>query len=275
MYFDSINDLITAYVSVAPTNGEYIVAGYFAPGDGGGGTFVWVPDTTPLGDDGGIIFRTPPGSSGEFQGYFKRLYSGPINVRWFGAKGDGIADDTAAVHAARDSEFATYGGTIYFPKGEYVGEFQMYNTSIVGDGYQSVLKAKTTSNRVLALGGDFEDWEYKRVDNIKIDGVNYTCDGVYFYDNRPAAKSQYAGRWLIDKVRISRCNIAIHKPEGNIGNTFSQCIIEKSVYGYYCQSYNIGTDSMQSGADTFIGGHISGCSAAAICIKSVGGMGNV
>jgi hypothetical protein len=41
--------------------------------------------------------------------------NGEINVRMFGAKGDGIADDTVAVQAALD-----YGGAIYFPAGIYI-----------------------------------------------------------------------------------------------------------------------------------------------------------
>lgn len=42
-----------------------------------------------------------------------------INVRDFGAKGDGKTNDQAAIQAAVDSISAT-GGTIYFPPGEYV-----------------------------------------------------------------------------------------------------------------------------------------------------------
>ena len=90
----------------SPTT-EYIVGGFYTPGDGGGGIFVWIPTaiTTP---DGGITINNANNTTG----HFKRLYSGHINVRWFGAKGDGTTDDTAAVHAARDS---AKNGTIYFP----------------------------------------------------------------------------------------------------------------------------------------------------------------
>ena len=105
------------------TTTEYIVGGFYAPGDGGGGIFVWIPTaiTTP---DGGITIN----NANDTAGHFKRIYSGPLNVRWFGAKGDGVTDDTAAVHAARD---AAKSGTIYFPESldadgnelPYVGAF--------------------------------------------------------------------------------------------------------------------------------------------------------
>jgi hypothetical protein len=42
-----------------------------------------------------------------------------VSVKDFGAVGDGVADDTAAIQAAIDS-FATGQGTIYFPKGIYL-----------------------------------------------------------------------------------------------------------------------------------------------------------
>ncbi len=41
-----------------------------------------------------------------------------LNVRDFGARGDGIADDTGPVNAAMEAA-CTSGGTVYFPKGTY------------------------------------------------------------------------------------------------------------------------------------------------------------
>ena len=43
-----------------------------------------------------------------------------INVFDFGAKGDGIADDTAAIQAAIDHAAAQGGGTVLLAKGDYV-----------------------------------------------------------------------------------------------------------------------------------------------------------
>ena len=57
MYIPDIASLLTVPFPVSPD--EFIVAGYYAPGDGGGGTFVWI--IPPIGgsippDDDGIIF---------------------------------------------------------------------------------------------------------------------------------------------------------------------------------------------------------------------------
>ncbi|WP_415860942.1 M10 family metallopeptidase C-terminal domain-containing protein [Azotobacter vinelandii] len=41
------------------------------------------------------------------------------NVKDFGALGDGVSDDTAAIQAAIDAAYAAGGGTVYLPAGEY------------------------------------------------------------------------------------------------------------------------------------------------------------
>lgn len=77
----------------------YIVKGYHTINDGGGGEFYW--DGTYLGDgnDGTIIAA----KEGEITiGAWKRSYEGPVNLLWFGAKGDDFADDTIAYGKAAD-----------------------------------------------------------------------------------------------------------------------------------------------------------------------------
>lgn len=69
-----------------------LVAGYYEPSDSGGGVFVWTNDLNTA-DDGGLVIipkKTPR------KGCWKRIYDSLINVRWFGAKGNGIDDDSNA-----------------------------------------------------------------------------------------------------------------------------------------------------------------------------------
>ncbi len=67
-----------------------------------------------------------------------------FNVKDFGAKGDGVTNDTAAVQAALDAAHAAGGGTVYAPTGTYIvtghtepsdGALLIYsNTTFYGDG---------------------------------------------------------------------------------------------------------------------------------------------
>lgn len=73
------------------------------------------------------------------------LVRGFINVKSFGAVGDGVTDDTAAVRDALNTE-----STVYFPAGRYriTSEIHIDNRGFkaVGDGQQSVLLFDAPSN---------------------------------------------------------------------------------------------------------------------------------
>ena len=97
--------------TVPPDSGQYIqVAGHTAPGDGGGGLFCWTP-TAAVTNRGTVV-----SSDHSVAGHWRRLYSGAIDVRWFGALGNG-ADDTTALQSALDT--AADGATVVVPSGLY------------------------------------------------------------------------------------------------------------------------------------------------------------
>lgn len=96
-----------------------------------------------------------------------------IQVTRFGAKGNGVTDDTAAIQRALNQAAQT-GETVYFPSGVYlinpaatlrVGG----NTTIRGDGRSSVIKALTKT-----FG-----WELMRVSGNDVGISNITLDGNY------------------------------------------------------------------------------------------------
>lgn len=94
-----------------------VVGGYWMPGDGGGGIFYW--SNASIIDDGGTqIVPVPTGGDGGVGATgpgWVRIYSGALNVKWFGALGDGVdhkgdgSYDTAflqaAINAAANLEF--------------------------------------------------------------------------------------------------------------------------------------------------------------------------
>ncbi len=91
-----------------------MLAGYYAPQDGGGGTFYWDAEET-ANEDGGTVFAPHGAAKGR---YVRLRESHHSNVKWFGAKADGITDDTAAIQAAIDALPDT-GGTVTMPGGHY------------------------------------------------------------------------------------------------------------------------------------------------------------
>jgi hypothetical protein len=95
------------------SDGQLIVtAGYYTENDGGQGTYVY--DSTSVAvDNGGTVIAPTAGA-----GRYLLLTAGDINVRQFGAKGDGATDDLAAINNAIAA--APSGGTVYFAAGLYV-----------------------------------------------------------------------------------------------------------------------------------------------------------
>lgn len=80
----------------------------------------------------------------------RKHLSGPVaNVQGFGARGDGIVDDTAAIQAAIDSVTSTGGGVVYLPAGTYKIKPQ---TSIAVDAARA--NALTIAGDNVVLTGD-------------------------------------------------------------------------------------------------------------------------
>ncbi len=89
----------------------------------GDGTYKWVHNAnTPVSATESLIWRTD--GSVDIM-----VLNGVFNVRNFGAKGDGVTDDTAAIQAAIDALPNTFiesgavqraGGTLFFPQGDYL-----------------------------------------------------------------------------------------------------------------------------------------------------------
>jgi hypothetical protein len=105
-------------------NATVEVLGYHSKGDGGGGTFYW--DSTSIEDDnGGTIIE----ATGVVDGRYIRNYSGAVNVKWFGAKGDGVTNDLTYI--MRLNSVITDWVNIYIPYGEYNLDFTGYLCSPV------------------------------------------------------------------------------------------------------------------------------------------------
>ncbi len=166
--------------------------------------------STALAGLGGVVAAaTSPNASG---GGGKLV----INVKDLGALGDGITDDTAAFHAARDA--AGVGGTVIVPSGTYMVSGLTANVDCQTWEFSSnsaVIKMKTgaseilavTANGVTLVGGVFDgsngtksDWSQQ--------GVRVTGDGVTIL-NAIVQHSPKAGIYATNcnQVTVSGCTI--------------------------------------------------------------------
>lgn len=92
----SIAELKAVSVSGLPDKLQALVGGYYSHGDSGGGVFYYDAGSSAT-DNGGTIIAPTAGA-----GRWKRVYSGAVNVSWFGAQRNG-PDCTAAYQAAHDA----------------------------------------------------------------------------------------------------------------------------------------------------------------------------
>ena len=126
-------DELTA-LSGIPLNTVINLLGYYAPGDGGGGTFVYEPDYYTVEAPGRVIIPT------NLKGRFIRHYNcatDEVHAEWLGAHGDGVSDDQRAINQA----LLLCKKIVFLPKvygvGHYVSQYEVFqNSSIwIQDGY--------------------------------------------------------------------------------------------------------------------------------------------
>ena len=111
--FNTYSDLVAATPSAGDTA---LLLGYNAKGDGGGGEFYWDSASTAT-PHGSIIVQLGGGGTGR---WFRVLgQDGPVNVKWFGATGDGSTPDQTAIDAAIAYCVAN-NRTLEFPDGTYM-----------------------------------------------------------------------------------------------------------------------------------------------------------
>lgn len=107
-----------------------------------------------LSVDNGCVFSA---SSGRF--IAADCSSGTISVKWFGATGDGLTDDTAAVIAARSAAI-TFSAVVYFPAGYYlVSSVVLSGPRIEPRGYQpyiagTLIVSNLVASNSITLGGE-------------------------------------------------------------------------------------------------------------------------
>ncbi len=167
-----------------------VAKGCVRPGDGGGGVFYWALDSS-VTDDGGTII-VPHGTVGSpgANGCWKRIYSGPFNVRWFGAVADGTDAAQAFTLAIQAALAGREGGAVFVPAGKYqiwsnvlasVPGPSPKGLEIVGVPGASVLMPTSAVTVALTLQTGLNSdgtTNWLRVAGIRLDGVDTGATGA-------------------------------------------------------------------------------------------------
>jgi hypothetical protein len=137
----------------------------------------------------------------------------PHDVKAYGAVGDGVVDDTAAVQSALDAAHAARGGAVHFPPGTYsTRTLTLYSgVHLTGTGIEAT---------TLKLRDDTHDDLLRSKDFTKLTGTNrtggiynwsirdLTLDGNRARNARGCGLRLYAFGYLLRDLRIRQCTQA-------------------------------------------------------------------
>jgi len=210
---------------LAPTAATIVhLLGYYTPSDGGGGVFRWDAGST-LPDDGGLTI-IPNGSP--TQGRWRRVASGPVNIRWFGASPDATSlQNSASIQKAIDS-LPGSGGTVLFPAGAYrvadTIRVLRNNVALLGEGADATrLLADIALWAVVKFGDAATDKvaTYCSIERMLIDREEGTIPvgaGIlwehfnYGYERLTHVNRHYYGRLITGKAPSLSIQYSLYEP---------------------------------------------------------------
>jgi len=189
-----------------------ITAGALTADDGGGGVWQYVSGASAgtYTDNLGTVL-VPTGGDGSAT--WLRLYSGPVNVRWFGAQGDCTTDDTSAIQAALDACVGLDGSALYLPYGQYLITDTLTITedtiglSIFGDGKRTEIIQDTDGKPIFEFAADavsrvhMHDL-YLRYTNQQAIG----SDGAAVSFSSSASQSGLHYNSVFERIELANCN---------------------------------------------------------------------
>lgn len=197
----------------------------------------------------GVVPAGQLGSGGVSSGVFlrgDRTWARPIvdnvvsayNVQDYGAVGDGITDDTAAIQAAIDA--ASTGGIIYLPPATYIVDPAVSlrlssNQTLMGAGRASILKVKDNSNVLNNLV------KAESVDRVVLD--NFAIDGNRSNQDASDTVAVHYGIYVSTSSNCRVNNIYVHDTTGvgihvynSTGTVVTNCESSGNRYhGFECE----------------------------------------
>lgn len=112
-------------------------------------------------------------------------FADTLNVKDFGAVGDGVTDDTVAIQSALTAIHTALGGTVYVPAGSYkltetleVGR----NTSLISEGGVRFVRHHSGTMLQNSLGVSSATTGYTGNGNLTVDGGIWDGNAISYYD---------------------------------------------------------------------------------------------
>jgi hypothetical protein len=199
-----------------------------------------------------------------------------VSVKDFGAVGDGVTNDSAAIQAAVNT-----GKKVYIPAGTYLCNITISNKIILeGDGSTTtILRPVNASVATITYTSTAPYWTFhSEIRGIGFNGLGTkTGIGFTFGKTNPAdyaSPNEYAQDVKFFGCFFSNLDKGVQFPFGNIGSEFYSCGFQSNRYGVYSLNNKFGGDAMHAGNKYFHAGEMSGndCAVYVHDVLSIGGI---
>lgn len=169
-----------------------------------------------------------------------------INVKNFGALGDGVTSDTVAIQLAIDYANSQGGGIVYLPIGTYLldtinavdSNTHLYsenqsNVVLQGEGFGTIIKANSTDKDIWRLKAS----GYCGIKNLRLSRIDAAAsggNGVHFFNGYSCP------RFFADSVRIEKQYFGVYySTSRSQGSKWRDCLFENNVsHGVYLKMNN-------------------------------------
>lgn len=219
---------LKAFPVAGLTTGYSVHVNNFAAAlDGGGGIFRY-DSASATATDLGTVFAPNAGP-----GRWKRVYFGAVNVKWFGAVGDGATDDTTAIQAALTAFL-----NVYLPPSTFIISTALNlsaNQKVYGDA-GTIIKAKAAfaTNYMVQMAQSSEMF------GITVDGVNMTAPTSQWLGvGTPVGSGVYIPGTVgthVTLCMITRCTFK-NFPSGALFAPYADDLVISFCKAINCQTY--------------------------------------
>ena len=200
------------------------------------------PDGTGISADACGVTYNPPFTGGVPYPVCEKLEQ-TVSVKDFGAVGDGVADDTAAIQAAINSVGSTGGGCVYFPAGTYKTSSTLTIAAngiyLLGTGQlSSSISCNSATANIITIGDGITQVNTTYIEKLRVTrSIQYTGTSAGIYIDYAAhvkitdvdsKESVYGFRFKhTNNLKIQRCKY--------VTETYPATAVD-STYGWFFDS---------------------------------------